>query len=86
MRRNPFHQHLKMIAKCASCSNPESMGVRSRQIVPTLFAVLLLAVGSVASARMMAPDEDTIMRAEVAALGLYRISIAQDEASVLAVI
>ncbi|WP_196222673.1 hypothetical protein [Pseudooceanicola algae] len=62
------------------------MGVRSRQIVPTLFAVLLLAVGSVASARMMAPDEDTIMRAEVAALGLYRISIAQDEASVLAVI
>jgi len=46
------------------------MGSRARHIVTTLFAVLLLAVGSVASARMMAPDENTVIRAEIAARGL----------------
>ena len=46
------------------------MGARPRHILTTLFAVLLLAVGSVASARMMAPDANTRVRAEIAALGL----------------
>ncbi|WP_119838387.1 hypothetical protein [Pseudooceanicola algae] len=54
------------------------MEYRARHIVTTLFAVLLLAVGSIASARMMAPDETTIMRAEVAALGLSLDDICGD--------
>lgn len=55
-----------------------AMGALSRHIVTTLFAVLLLAVGSVASARMMAPDEHSLLRAEVAALGLSLDAICGD--------
>ncbi|EIE53037.1 hypothetical protein AL036_13020 [Salipiger aestuarii] len=55
-----------------------AMSSRARHIVITLFAVLLLAVGSIASARMMAPDENTIIRAEVAALGLSLDDICGD--------
>ena len=43
-----------------------------------MFAVLLLAIESIASARMMAPDENTIIRAEVAALGLSPDDICGD--------
>ncbi|RJE78574.1 hypothetical protein DWB67_16895 [Paracoccus sp. JM45] len=55
-----------------------AMGSRARHIVTTLFAVLLLAVGSVASARMMAPDENTVIRAEIAARGLSLDDICGD--------
>ncbi|MCE8421857.1 hypothetical protein LZ190_24955, partial [Rhodovulum sulfidophilum] len=55
-----------------------AMGALSRHIVTTLFAVLLLAMGSVASARMMAPDQHSLLRAEVAALGLSLDDICGD--------
>lgn len=58
--------------------HPEKMVSRARHIAITMFAVLLLAVGSIASARMMAPDENTIIRAEVAALGLSPDDICGD--------
>lgn len=54
------------------------MGSRARHIAITMFAVLLLAVGSIAFARIMAPDENTIIRAEVAALGLSPDDICGD--------
>lgn len=54
------------------------MGSRARHFLVTLFAVLLLAVGSIASARMMAPDENAIIRAEAAALGLSLDDICGD--------
>ncbi|MEL5879755.1 hypothetical protein [Cereibacter sphaeroides] len=56
-----------------------AMGARSRHIVITLFAVLLLALGSTASARLMAPDKNTIIRAEVAALGLSLDDLCGDQ-------
>lgn len=54
------------------------MSSRLCRAIITLCAVLLLAVGSVASTRMMAPDENTIIRAEIAALGLYPDDICGD--------
>ncbi|MCT4334932.1 DUF2946 domain-containing protein [Paracoccus sp. YLB-12] len=68
----------KILAVSYTYVYADAMSSRSGNISVTLFAVILLMVGSVLSAAMMAPGQEDVERAEIAATGLSPDEICGD--------